>query len=450
MSVNDERTGASETEGGVAPASSTGQARRAYLASFVGTTIEFFDFIVYGTAAALVFPQVFFSGVPSAMGIVFSFATLAIGYAARPLGGIIGGHYGDKFGRKHVLIATMTIMGGATFLTGLLPSSVQIGVFAPILLIMLRLVQGLAVGAEWGGAVLMSVEHGEKKKRGFSATAVAMGSAFGVFLAYASFGVLGGLSDEQFESFGWRIPFVASILLVIVGMYIRLKVQESPVYLESKKLEEEKPATEKSALPIVSLLKEQPGRAAVAILTYAGPFMAQAILTTYVITYATTELGMPRQTFLNAMMVSLLGMMVMIPVFGSLSDRIGRRTIYIPACLAFVVFAFCVFPAVSTGSTWVIFLLFIVGMSMLNAATVGVVGSILTEVFPTRHRYTGSSVAYQFAGLIGGGLGPLVAASMIGAGMPTVSVAIMIGLFCLISAVACYSLGDTRKRDLVD
>lgn len=444
MEVNDARTIESEAEGVAFP---RGQAARIYAASFVGTTIEFFDFIVYGTAAALVFPQVFFAGVPSAMGIVFSFATLAIGYAARPLGGIIGGHYGDRYGRKSVLVATMAVMGVSTFLTGLLPPSTKIGILAPILLIVLRVVQGVAVGGEWGGAVLMAVEHAGKKKRGFSATAVAMGSACGVFLAYASFAALGFLSEEQFESFGWRIPFVASIALVIVGMYIRLKVEESPVFLEAKK---EAPAESERRLPIFSLIKEQPGRTVVSILTYTGPFMAQAILTTYVITYATTELGLPRQVFLNAMMISLLGMMSMVPVLGALSDRIGRRAIYVPACLAFGVFSFFTFPMVGTGQTWVIFLLFIVGMSFLNAATLGVVGSILSEVFPTRHRYTGASVAYQFAGLIGGGLGPLVAAAMVGSGMHVVSVGIMVGVFCLISAIACYSLGDTRKHELAD
>ncbi|WP_037163541.1 MFS transporter [Rhodococcoides fascians] len=444
MAINELRTPRSEPGGA---ATSRRQATRIYFASFIGTTIEFFDFIVYGTAAALVFPTVFFDGVNPAMGIVFSFATLAIGYAARPIGGIIGGHYGDRYGRKHVLVATMSVMGVATFLTGLLPSSTMIGILAPILLIVLRVVQGIAVGGEWGGAVLMSVEHAGSKKRGFSATAVAMGSAFGVFLAYASFAALGSLPDDQFLSFGWRIPFVASILLLSVGLYIRLKVEESPVFLEAKKEEQ---SDLKQRLPILSLIAEQPGRTVIAILVYAGPFMAQAILTTYLITYATTELGLPRQVLLNAMMISLLGMMALIPVFGSLSDRVGRRTVYVPACLAFGGFSFFTFPLVGTGETWVIIAVFVAGMSLMNSATVGVVGSILSEVFPTRHRYTGASVAYQFAGLIGGGLGPLIAASFIGGGMSTVSISIMIAVFCVISAITCYSLGDTRKNELVD
>lgn len=444
MAVNEARTIESEPGGVQSPRR---QATRIYFASFIGTTIEFFDFIVYGTAAALVFPAVFFDGVTPAMGIVFSFATLAIGYAARPIGGIIGGHYGDRYGRKHVLVATMSVMGVATFLTGLLPSSTTIGILAPILLIALRVVQGIAVGGEWGGAVLMSVEHAGKKKRGFSATAVAMGSAFGVFLAYASFAALGSLPEEQFLSFGWRIPFVASILLLSVGLYIRLKVEESPVFLEAQK---ETPSEVKQRLPILSLIAEQPGRTAVAILVYAGPFMAQAILTTYLITYATTELDLPRQVLLNAMMISLLGMMALIPVFGALSDRIGRRTVYVPACIGFGIFSFFTFPLVGTGKTWIIFAVFIVGMSLMNSATVGVIGSILSEVFPTRHRYTGASVAYQFAGLIGGGLGPLVAATFIGGGLSTVSISIMIAVFCVISAFACYSLGDTRKNELAD
>jgi MFS transporter, MHS family, shikimate and dehydroshikimate transport protein len=423
------------------------QARRIYAASFVGTTIEFFDFILFGTAAALVFPAVFFEGTSATVGTIFSFATLAIGYAARPLGGIIGGHFGDKYGRKSVLITTLAVMGLSTFLIGLLPSSAQIGSLAPILLIALRVVQGVAVGGEWGGAVLMAVEHAGEGKRGFFGSSVAMGSGFGVLLAYSAFGMLGFLSEDQFVAFGWRIPFLFSIVLVAVGLYIRLKVQESPVFIEAKTTQEFTPSAA-SKLPIVSLFRGQPVRTLVGILVYAGPFMAQAILTTYVITYATTEFGLPRQVFLNAMMISLAGMVITVPLYGALSDRIGRRTIYVPAALAFGAFSFLTFPLVETGSTVTIILTFIIGMTVLNGATVGVVGSILAEIFPTQHRYTGASVSYQFAGLIGGGIGPLLAASLVGAGLGVISISTMIAAFCAISAISCYVLGDTRKRDL--
>jgi MHS family shikimate/dehydroshikimate transporter-like MFS transporter len=422
------------------------QARRIYAASFVGTTIEFFDFILFGTAAALVFPTVFFEGTSEAVGTIFSFATLAIGYAARPLGGIVGGHFGDKYGRRSVLVWTMSVMGLCTFLVGVLPSSAQIGSLAPILLVALRVIQGVAVGAEWGGAVLMAVEHAGEGKRGFFGSSVAMGSGFGVLLAYSAFGLLGFLSDDEFASFGWRIPFVFSIVLVAVGLYIRLRVQESPVFLDRMETEEVPQAG--GEMPIALLIREQPVRTLVGILVYAGPFMAQAILTTYLITYATTEFDLPRQIFLNAVMISLAGMIITVPLYGALSDRIGRRTIYIPAALAFGAFSFFTFPLVETGSTGTIIGVFIVGMTVLNGATVGVVGSILSEIFPTRYRYTGASVSYQFAGLIGGGLGPLIAAFLVGAGLGVVWISVMIAFFCALSAVACGVLGDTRQLDL--
>ncbi|MER5182221.1 MFS transporter [Streptomyces sp. NPDC002896] len=423
---------------------SSRQGRRIYAASFFGTTVEFYDFIAFGTAASLVFPQVFFDGTSEAVGTIASFATLAIGYTARPLGGLIGGHYGDRIGRKSVLIWTMAVMGVSTFLIGLLPSSAQIGSLAPVLLVVLRLVQGLAVGAEWGGAVLMSVEHAESSRRGLFGSATGVGSGCGVLLAYTAFGALGGLREEQFLSWGWRLPFLLSAVLIVIGMYIRLRIEESPVFLAQRAAAQETPAR----TPLVALLREGPLRVLAGIGLYAGPFMAQALVTTFLVSYATTTAGVPRQVLLNGLIISLAGMLLTVPLFAWLSDRVGRRIVYIPAALLAGVFSFFVYDLVATGSAVLITLVFVISMTFLNAATVGVVGSLLAELFPTRFRYTGASAAYQFAGLIGGGVGPLLASILSGSGAGILSVSIMTAVFCAISAVCAAALGDTRTVDL--
>ncbi|MYW96196.1 MHS family MFS transporter [Amycolatopsis rubida] len=422
------------------------QARRIYAASFIGTTVEFYDFIAFGTAASLVFGKVFFASTSPVVGTIASFATLAIGYAARPLGGIIGGHFGDKVGRKSVLIWTMALMGTSTFLIGLLPSSGQIGSLAPILLVVLRLVQGLAVGGEWGGAVLMSVEHAKESNRGFFGSATGVGSGCGVLLAYTAFGALGGLGEDQFLKWGWRLPFLASGVLIAIGLYIRLRVEESPVFQAERGRSEAARTPARS--PLLAVVRERPVRLLIGIGVYAGPFMAQAIITTFLISYATTKFGLPRQVLLDGLIVSLAGMLVTVPLFAWLSDKIGRRTVYIPATLLFGAFAFAAFPMVGTGSPLAITAVFVISMTFLNGATVGIVGSLLSELFPTRYRYTGASVSYQFAGLIGGGIGPLVASVLAETGAGVTAVSLMIAVFCVVSAVCAGVLGDTRKVDL--
>jgi MFS family permease len=422
------------------------QGRRAYLASFVGTTVEFYDFIIYGTAASLVFGQVFFASASPTVGTIASFATLAIGYAARPIGGIVGGHFGDRIGRKTVLIWTMALMGASTFLIGCLPSSTSIGSTAPILLVILRLLQGLAVGAEWGGAVLMSVEHGTEKSRGFFGSATGAGSACGVLLAYASFGALGGLSEDQFVNWGWRLPFLASVILIALGLYIRLNIEESPVFAAGRARSGSTAGSTRA--PLIALFRERPLRLLLGIGVYAGPFMAQAIVTTFLISYATVSHGVPRQVLLTGLIISLAGMVFTAPFFAWLSDRVGRRTIYVPGALLFGAFSFFVFPMVGSGSTVLVVLAFVISMTLLNASTVGVVGSLLSELFPTQFRYTGASIAYQVAGVIGGGIGPLLASILAETSAGVLGISVMIALFCLISAICTVVLGDTRKVDL--
>ncbi|MER5185473.1 MFS transporter [Streptomyces sp. NPDC002896] len=423
------------------------QQRRVYLASLIGSVVEFYDFAIYGTAASLVFGTVFFASSSPAVGLIASLATFATGYVARPLGGIIFGHFGDRVGRKSVLLVTLFLMGASTVLVGILPTAAQVGTLAPVLLVTLRLIQGLAVGGEWGGAVLMSVETGSQKSRGFFGSATGVGSSLGVLLASASFAALGGLEEDQFLAWGWRLPFLASVLLIAVGAYIRLNVDESPVFAAARerKADDARPAS----APLLALLREQPGRLLLAIGVYCGPVMAQSIVKVFLISWGVSHAGVSRQLMLNSLTFAVAGMAVAVPLFAVLSDRIGRRAVYVPASILFGLFAFLMFPMVGTGSTVMVVLAFVISMSILEAAALGPVGALLSELFPTRSRYTGTSLAYQFAALIGGGIGPLIAAVFVAPGGPgAIGVSTMIAVFCGLSALCTALLGDTRKVSL--
>lgn len=423
------------------------QRQRVYLASLIGSAVEFYDFLIYATAASLVFGPVFFAGVSPALGIVAAFATLAVGYVVRPLGGIVFGHFGDRVSRKSALIWTLMLMGVSTALIGLLPSSAQVGALAPILLIILRLVQGLAVGGEWGGAVLMSVEHAEPTRRGFLGSATQTGSAVGLLLSFVAFAALGGLSQEQFLSWGWRLPFLATLVLMAIGLYVRLKIEESPVLVAEQR--KDAAADKPVRAPLFALLRERPGRVLLAIGVDAGPFMAQAVLTSFVVSYATTAYGLPRQVLLNSLMIASAGMIVAIPLFALLSDKVGRRPVYITAAILTGVHAFVVFPMIGSGSTVVVLIAFVTGLTILRSATVGPLGALLSELFPTSSRYTGVSLAYQFAAVIGGGVGPLLATTFVVPGGPgVVAVSAMIAGFCVVSVICVAAIGETRKVDL--
>lgn len=427
------------------------QLRRVYVASLVGTTVEFYDFIIFGVAASLVFGPVFFDSASPAVGTIASFAILAIGYAARPLGGIIFGHFGDKAGRKSTLMWTMGLMGASTVAIGLLPSSAQIGGWAPILLVILRLVQGIAVGGEWGGAVMMAVEHAPAKRRGFFGGAASLGSGAGVLLAYLVFGLMSNLNDESFESWGWRVPFLLSIVVVGVGFFVRLRVEESPVFAAEQKQKQKSARPAKTRIPLVQVFSEMPKTVLLGIGMCSGAFMAQAILTTTVISYATSNYDISRSMMLSLLNVALAIMLITIPLFSWLGDTVGRRKVYIPSVILFGVFSFAMFPLFGTGSTPVILFTFVVGMAVLNAATTANGGTLLSEQFPTKFRYTGAGVAYQFAGLIGGGIGPLLASVFIApGGLGPIAVSAMIGFFCALSALCVFLASDRGNTSLSD
>ncbi|MYW96170.1 MHS family MFS transporter [Amycolatopsis rubida] len=424
------------------------QQRKVYLASLIGSTVEFYDFAIYGTAASLVFGQVYFSAASPAVGVIASLATFATGYLARPVGGAIFGHFGDRIGRKSVLLVTLFAMGASTVLVGLLPTAGQIGALAPVLLVVLRLIQGLAVGGEWGGAVLMSIESGGQKSRGFFGSATGVGASLGVLLATGAFSALGGLDKQQFLSWGWRIPFLASIVLIAVGAYVRLSIDESPVFRAARDRQKQGVSTAPK-MPLLRLLRETPLRLVLAIGVYTGPVMAQSIVKVFLVSWGVSQAGVSRQVMLNSLTLAVAGMVVTVPLFAILSDRIGRRAVYVPATVLFGAFSFVMFPMVGTGSTAMIVLAFVISMTVLEAAALGPVGAILSELFPTRTRYTGTSLAYQFAGMLGGGFGPLIAAIFVVPGGPgPIAISGMIGVFCVLSAICTVVLGDTRKADL--
>ena len=421
--------------------------RKVFIASAIGSIIESYDFLIYATAASLVFPHVFFTNTNGAVGVIASFGTLAVGYVARPLGGILFGHLGDRSGRKSMLLWTLGIMGISTLLIGLLPGYSTMGIYAPILLVVLRLIQGVAVGGEWGGATLMAVEHADSKKRGLLGSSTQLGGASGLLLSFAAFSALAGLSEDQFLTWGWRLPFLATIVMVGIGLYIRLGIEESPVLAAARKSN----PSSFSSIPIITVLRSRPRQVLLGTFLYVGPFMAYATSTTLLIAYANKDYGVSRELLLNGLMIGTAGMIVTIPLFASLSDRAGRRPVFVTSAILTSVWIFAVFPLVTSGHFVVIACSYFVSMTILNASANSPVPALLSELFPTSIRYTGVSVCYQIGGMIGGGLGPLLAATFIAPGGPgPYAVSAMIAALCLVSAGCAVFLGDTRKVDLLD
>ncbi|WP_246114073.1 MFS transporter, partial [Streptomyces montanus] len=308
------------------------QLRRVALSGLLGTAVEFYDFLVYGTVAALVFGELFFPGADPAVGTIAAFGTFAAGYLARPLGGILFGHFGDRLGRKSMLLLTMGLMGGASFLIGLLPTYDTIGVWAPVLLITLRVVQGIAIGGEWGGATLMVVEHAGERRRGLWSSFTQMGAPLGSLLSSAVVTFVVTLPKDQFAAWGWRVPFLLSVVLLGVGLFVRLKVAESPLFAEVKKERTE------ARLPVVEVLR-RPRPVLLACCVGIGAFTAQSLLTSYMIAYA-TGIGYARPQVLSALTVSACVALVVLPCASALSDRIGRRPVVLAGALTSAALAF--------------------------------------------------------------------------------------------------------------
>jgi len=395
----------------------------------VGTTIEWYDFFLYGTVAALVFPQVFFPGQSQFAGILAAFGTQFVGFAARPIGAMIFGHFGDRLGRKSTLIATLLLMGISTVLIGLLPGFASIGVAAPILLVLLRIGQGLGVGGEWGGSVLMAMEWGSPTRRGLFASWPQLGVPIGLLLSTGAVSVMSALTGPDFNTWGWRVPFLLSVVLIGVGLYVRLRVTESPEFLETKR-------TGKVARqPVWQVIKEHPREiltSAFVRLSEQAPFY---LFVTFVLTYGTQQLKLGKQGFLNATLVAAAVGLVSVPLFGYLSDRIGRRLMYGIGIVGTALFAFPYYALLDTKVGALVLVAIVVSL-IVHDMQYGPQAALIAESFGTNLRYSGAGIGYQLASVIAGGPAPLIAAAILTGTGSSFWISVYIIGCCVIAMIA--------------
>lgn len=390
------------------------QARKRYvtagLASMMGTTIEWYDFFLYGTAAALIFNKIFFPAFDPLTGTLAAFATYSVGFFARPLGGVVFGHFGDRVGRKSMLLITLFMMGIPTILIGLIPSYESIGYWAAVLLVLMRFLQGVAVGGEWGGAVLMAVEHAPEGKKGFFGSLPQAGVAPGLILSSLAMGAVAALPEEDMLSWGWRLPFLASVILLLVGWFIRAKVAESPDF--------EKMATkgEKVEIPAMVVLRRYPKEVMIVI----GGRLAEVTwfytVVTFSLAYATGTLGIPRAVMLDATVWGALLALFTMPLFGILGDRIGFKWVFLVGSVGIMSFAPSFFSMLQTLDPTLVTIAVVIAIGVVYAALYGPEGSLFSAQFPAEVRYSGISIAVQVSGAIGGGLAPIVATSLLAYG----------------------------------
>jgi len=419
-----------------------GSIRQVILASFIGTAIEWYDFFLYGTAAALVFNRLFFPNVNPLTGTLSAFGTFAVGFVARPVGGIIFGHYGDRLGRKTMLIYSLLIMGIATFLIGLLPTYATIGVVAPILLVVLRFAQGIGVGGEWGGAVLMTVEHSAGGKRGFHGSWVQMGVGAGLLLSTLTFAVFSSnLSEGKFLAWGWRVPFLLSAILIGVGLFIRLRILETPAFARLQA------SHSQSRRPLAEMLRSHPRNVLLAMgMRFAenGPFY---IMSVFVLSYGEAHLKLSKSVTLTGVIIASAISLLAVPTYGALSDRIGRRPVYMMGALFTLFFAFPFFWLLNTRSTLLIWLAIVLAVNIGHDAMYAVQAAYFSELFGTRVRYTGASLSYQLSSEFAGGLAPLIATALL-AWRGSSAVSTYMAMMALITVIATYFASETFHQEI--
>ncbi|MFI7614673.1 MFS transporter [Nonomuraea terrae] len=415
---------------------------RIAVASLVGTAIEFYDFYIYGTAAALVLNTAFFPGMDPVAGSLAAFSTFAVAFVSRPLGSAVFGHWGDRIGRKSMLVVSLLVMGLSTVLIGLLPGYAAIGVAAPVLLVLLRFTQGIGLGGEWGGAALLATEHAPPGKRGLYAMFPQLGPSVGFIAANGLFLILGEtLSDAQFDSWGWRLPFVASLLLVVVGLYVRLKISETPVFQQA--MDQRRIAR----VPFAGLMRHQWRR----VLLGAGAMTIAYTLfytaTTYCLAYGTETLEISRTTMLALTMVGVLFMAAGTVASSMVSDRLGRRRTLITGTVVAIAWGLVMFPLMETRSV------FLVGVALAGALGLmglvfGPMGAYLPELFDTEYRYSGASVAYSLGGVLGGAVPPLVATSLQASGLGVMAIGGYVSAMAVLSLLCLLALPETGDRTL--
>ncbi|ETP70485.1 major facilitator transporter [Planococcus glaciei] len=417
------------------------QTRRVLTASLVGSSIEWFDYFLYGTMAALVFNQLFFVNEDPTVGLMLAYASFALSFFIRPFGGIIFSHIGDRIGRKKTLVITLSLMGLATFGMGLLPTYQAIGIWAPILLITLRLVQGLGIGGEWGGALLLATEYAPPERRGFFGSIPQMGVTIGMVMGTLALWIMTLLPNGAFMTWGWRVPFILSAFLVIFGLWIRKGIDETP---EFKAVQA---SGEIPKLPIVDTLKYHWREVLIAIgakVVETAPFY---IFGTFVVSYATTNLGFSQTATLGSVMIATVITTILIPIMGSLSDKIGRKKMYIAGAVAMALYAFPYFWMLHQGSVLLLVVATIIGLGIIWAPITAVLGTMFSEIFDAKVRYTGVTLGYQIGAALAGGTAPLVATALLANfDNSYVPVAIYIIFTALISLVSIWAVKDLSGK----
>jgi metabolite-proton symporter len=415
---------------------------RVIASSLIGTTIEWYDFFLYGSAAALVFNKLFFPSFDPLVGTLLAFATYAVGFVARPLGGIVFGHFGDRIGRKKLLMWSLVMMGLATVLIGLLPGYDRIGIWAPIGLIVLRVLQGFAVGGEWGGAVLMAAEHGDAKRRGYWASWPQAGVPLGLLLSAGILALMAGIqTSADFERWGWRVPFLLSAILVVVGWYIRNRVTESPMF-EAEIEAEAPPST-----PAIDVFRERPRAVLLGAGLRVGENIVYYVITVFSLTYLVDVAAETKSLALDALLIGAAIQFVAIPLLAMLSDRIGRRPVYAFGGFGLVIFIFLFFPMLASGSNALIILAIVIGL-VLHASMYAPQAAFITELFPTRIRYSGVSIAYQLTAIFAGSLAPIIALWLYKDLHSSVPVSIYVAIACAISGISALLARETRGVEL--
>jgi MFS family permease len=418
------------------------QLRRAVIASTVGTTIEWYDFFLYGTAAGLVFGKLYFPNQEPLAATLSAFGTYFIGFAARPIGAAIFGHYGDRIGRKATLIATLILMGVATFLIAFVPTYESIGIWGAVALTVLRAIQGVGVGGEWGGSVLLAMEwsrtHGQ---RGLVSSWPQFGVPAGLFLANLAVFAFSALSGDQFLVWGWRIPFALSIILIAIGLWIRLGILETPVFqrlLDANKIEK---------APIIEVIKKQPREIILSALLRMSQQAPFYIFTAFIFAYAVGTLQMPRNLILSAVLAAAAVSLFSIPIFGHVSDRIGRRRMYLIGAALTGLYGFAFFAMVDTAIPALVFIAIVLSL-VPHDMQYGPQGALIAEAFTPRLRYSGSSLGYQFASIIAGGPAPLIATALLAAYHSGFAVAVYIAICCVIGFVSAALMPDFTGKDI--
>jgi MHS family shikimate/dehydroshikimate transporter-like MFS transporter len=411
-------------------------------ASVLGTVVEWYDFLIYGTAAALVFNKLFFPSFAPATGTLAAFGTYAVGFAARPLGGIVFGHFGDRLGRKTMLMLTMMIMGTGTFLIGCLPTFDQIGIWAPLLLIVLRFIQGFGLGGEWGGAVLMVVEHAPPRRRGLYGSLVQIGFPLGVAASTGIFIPLTTLPANDFLTWGWRIPFLLSVVLVAVGLFVRMRLSETPAF------EQIRQAEGLARRPMLEVFARVPRTVLIAIGMKISEVAWVYVLTVFSIVYATTKLGLPRTLILNGIIAGALLELITLPLAGALSDRFGRKPIYLTGVALSIASAFPVFWLLDTRDPVFVVAGLALVMNVTHAIGFGIGASWMPELFGTRVRYTGASLGCQVSAALSGGFAPIIATALLAWAGATWPVSLYLIALGLIAAVAVFAARETRTEGI--